>query len=417
MAGLLDGFGDFIKTPEGQGLLAATFGGLAGARSGAPINSIGRAGLAGMQGYSGAIDRQQQAAEAEQMKRARDMQMQTQQMQLEQMQAQAAKQKQMEELVKRFAMPAAPALPAIQGDALLPDDLKSGILPSAGKPAQPAGFDYKGFSEAVAGVDPEKGFDWMQRMAPKPADFKVVGNSLVQVGTDGVKPVYQEPQKPASKPSAVQEYEYARDVDGYKGTFQQFQLEQKRAGASSVNVPINMGQKGLDNTLKVRGDFRSEPIYKAHGEVQSAHSQISQALGMNSPAGDLAGATKLMKILDPGSVVRESELGMAMAASGLMDRATNYADMILKGTKLTPTQRKDFQSLADALMNESVKQYSAKRNEYKGIAERNGLSTEDILGPEPVVKTKTNGKKVVKTGMYQGRKVVQYDDGSTGYAD
>ena len=57
MAGLLDGWGDFIRTPEGQGLLSAAFGGLAGARKGEPINSLGRAGLAGLGGYSGAQDR------------------------------------------------------------------------------------------------------------------------------------------------------------------------------------------------------------------------------------------------------------------------------------------------------------------------------------------------------------------------
>ena len=33
------------------------------------------------------------------------------------------------------------------------------------------------------------------------------------------------------------------------------QLQGKKAGATSVNV--NTGQKGLDNTLKLRGDFRS----------------------------------------------------------------------------------------------------------------------------------------------------------------
>lgn len=64
MAGLLDGWGDFIKTPEGQGLLSAAFGGLAGARKGQPINSIGRAGLAGLSGYSGAEDRIAQMADS-----------------------------------------------------------------------------------------------------------------------------------------------------------------------------------------------------------------------------------------------------------------------------------------------------------------------------------------------------------------
>lgn len=50
MAGLLD----FTASPVGQGLLAAGFGGMAGARRGTPWNNMGRAGLAGLAGYSAA---------------------------------------------------------------------------------------------------------------------------------------------------------------------------------------------------------------------------------------------------------------------------------------------------------------------------------------------------------------------------
>lgn len=53
----MDGLLDFVKTPEGQGLLAAAFGGLAGARRGAPVNTLGVAGLAGINGYSNALQR------------------------------------------------------------------------------------------------------------------------------------------------------------------------------------------------------------------------------------------------------------------------------------------------------------------------------------------------------------------------
>lgn len=113
----------------------------------------------------------------------------------------------------------------------------------------------------------------------------------------------------------------------------------------------------------------------------------------------LAGATKLMKILDPGSVVRESELGMAMSASGLMDRLTNYAQMTISGQKLTPTQRVDFQRLADSFYAESSKLYNAKRGEYKGIAERNELNTLDILGPEAVQAKAPVGKPTTSAGF------------------
>lgn len=158
--------------------------------------------------------------------------------------------------------------------------------------------------------------------------------------------------------------------------------KQSIASAGKTTVSVNTGQKGFENEMKLREDFKQEPVYKAHQEVQSAYQQIKSALGQKSPAGDLAGATKIMKLLDPGSVVRESELGMAMAASGLMDRLTNYAQMTMSGTKLTPNQRADFQALADKLYSASVDQFNAKRGEYDNLGKQWGLNAPRALGPE-----------------------------------
>lgn len=154
------------------------------------------------------------------------------------------------------------------------------------------------------------------------------------------------------------------------------------AGKPQTTVSVNTGQKGLDNDLKVRSDFRSEPIYKAHQEVQSAHQQIKQGLTLASPAGDLAAATKIMKLLDPTSVVRESELAMAMAAGGKFDRLAYYAQNTLSGNKLTPTQRIDFRKLADGLFQESESLYNAKRGEYKDIAKQYELNADLITGKD-----------------------------------
>ena len=73
--GLLDDFTQFIKTPEGQGIASAIAGGLANARRGQPWNSIGRAGVSGLLGYSNALDRQAQETEGAQMREYRAMQM------------------------------------------------------------------------------------------------------------------------------------------------------------------------------------------------------------------------------------------------------------------------------------------------------------------------------------------------------
>lgn len=50
----MDGLLDFVKTPEGQGLLAAAFGAAATAGRSGPVNTLGAAGLSGIAGYSAA---------------------------------------------------------------------------------------------------------------------------------------------------------------------------------------------------------------------------------------------------------------------------------------------------------------------------------------------------------------------------
>jgi hypothetical protein len=168
-------------------------------------------------------------------------------------------------------------------------------------------------------------------------------------------------------------------INPFKGGFTDYQISLKKAGASN----INLGQKDFDNTLKLRGDFRSEPVYKGFQEVESAFGQINKGLDAKSPAGDLASATKFMKLLDPTSVVRESELAMAMQATGALDKLYNYANLISTGQKLTPSQRNDFRSLAKDFYSTAYDQYNTKRGEYVGIAERNKLNIEDVVGKEP----------------------------------
>ena len=140
------------------------------------------------------------------------------------------------------------------------------------------------------------------------------------------------------------------------------------------------GEKGFKNELDLKNNFKAEPVYKAYQEMQSAYGQVTESLKKGTPAGDLAGATKFMKLLDPGSVVRESELYLAMSASGALDRFTNYANMVVTGQKLTPTQRQDFQGLADRLFADSANAYNSKRNEYLQIGNAYDLNAERALG-------------------------------------
>jgi hypothetical protein len=155
---------------------------------------------------------------------------------------------------------------------------------------------------------------------------------------------------------------------------------EKATKASATSISINTGEKGFKNEFDLSKEFKNEPVYKDLQGMKSALSAVQESLKKENPIGDVAAATKIMKLLDPGSVVRESELGIAMAASGKLDRISNYVDMWKKGTLLTPTQRAEFGALANELYNASARAYNDKRGEYAAFGAKYQIDANTALG-------------------------------------
>jgi len=172
---------------------------------------------------------------------------------------------------------------------------------------------------------------------------------------------------------------------GQAGISQLGQYRSQIAPRVDVRVPVDMtgGQKGFENEMKLGGAFKQEPIYKDFSDMKSAYGQVVSSLAQGTPIGDVAGATKVMKLLDPGSVVRESELGIAMAAAGRMDRLQNYFNNFMTGQKLTPTQRDDFQSLSNELYAAAGQAYNKKRAEYEQFGNAYGFKNLGTALGEP----------------------------------
>jgi len=166
--------------------------------------------------------------------------------------------------------------------------------------------------------------------------------------------------KPEATPSEVRTLQ----MTNTPVTFENI-MRLRQSGAPKTVVDMTGGQKGFENEMALGSKFKAEPIYKDFNDMKSAFGQVVSSLSAGTPIGDVAGATKIMKLLDPGSVVRESELAIAMQASGRMDRLQNYFNNFMTGQKLTPTQRDDFQALANELYAAAGQAYNAKRSEYE----------------------------------------------------
>lgn len=227
------------------------------------------------------------------------------------------------------------------------------------------------------------------------------GASLLQQTPEGkIESVYTNP-KEIETPNEIKAAAYRLGINPNPTTWtpeQRMAIDQKvrqdKIESKSVtNVNVMPEQKVFENTQNLRKQFTQEPVYKGFQEVNSAYKQINDGLNMKSPAGDLAAATKFMKILDPGSVVRESELAMAMKATGALDRLQNYAGNIVKGTKLTPDQRNDFRKLSTDFYNSSAQQYNEKQKEYTDIAKRYNFNPKDVTG-EPIKEENNTGWRI-----------------------
>ena len=247
--------------------------------------------------------------------------------------------------------------------------------PAPAAPAQVTGDPLANLSAQqralIGGLGREKGTQYLlEAMKPEatPDNIKTLRALGLPVTLEGLRQL----DKPEPSPS---EARLLREA-GVPVTLENI-MQLRRSGASNVNVkvPVDMtgGQKGFENEMALGKSFKAEPIYKDYSDMQSAFSQVVSSLSAGTPIGDVAGATKIMKLLDPGSVVRESELAIAMAASGRMDRLQNYFSNMMSGEKLTPTQRDDFKALANELYAAAGDAYNKKRKEYEQFGDAYGF--------------------------------------------
>jgi len=86
-----------------------------------------------------------------------------------------------------------------------------------------------------------------------------------------------------------------------------------------------------------------------------------------------------MKMLDPGSVVRESEFATAQNAAGVPDRIINLYNKALTGNGLNETQRKNIRNQADSLFKKTAEDERRVRDGISRIATNYGLNTDNIF--------------------------------------
>lgn len=120
-------------------------------------------------------------------------------------------------------------------------------------------------------------------------------------------------------------------------------------------------------------------VVKDFRTVRDAAARVEASAKNPSAAGDLAMIFNYMKVLDPGSVVRESEFATAAASGSYGERLKAAGERILSGQRLSDEMRADFLSRTKDLYRAQEGQFNKTTEQYQAMVNRLGLRGEDTI--------------------------------------
>jgi len=133
-------------------------------------------------------------------------------------------------------------------------------------------------------------------------------------------------------------------------------------------------------TSEIRKEVSTGSTSRDFQKVAASFGKIKQTFDRpKSAAGDLGMIFNIMKVFDPGSVVRESEFKTAAAAAGVPARIINTFDRLRMGTRLTKEQRKDFMEVARIQARAQLDAFKRAINPQIEAAKARGLPASQIF--------------------------------------
>jgi len=136
-------------------------------------------------------------------------------------------------------------------------------------------------------------------------------------------------------------------------------------------------KKNTDTETTLRKEFQG--VTKDFREVRNAYDRVLRSAEDPSAAGDLALIFNYMKILDPGSVVREGEFATAANSGSIPSRIRAKYNKLLEGERLDNKMRNDFVQKSKSLYKGREKTYTKEVKGFTDLAKRYGLNPDNVV--------------------------------------
>jgi hypothetical protein len=138
--------------------------------------------------------------------------------------------------------------------------------------------------------------------------------------------------------------------------------------------------KTFEQEEKIRKEWQGRS--KAYGELGTIYNNIKSSAESKSGQGDIALITGFMKMLDPSSVVRETEFATARDTAGTFDNLKNLLKKAESGQFLQPNQRLEFVNLSKQYLAAAQKKAEEDKKALGVVVKNYRLNPENVFGPE-----------------------------------
>jgi len=167
--------------------------------------------------------------------------------------------------------------------------------------------------------------------------------------------------------------------------------------APTLKTTAEMNKLELENFSKIRNAYKGEKAVDFYQKLRSTWQKIDvayeQAYEVENPqVADVSMVFNYMKMLDPGSTVREGEYATAKNTTGIAGSIMNSYNKAVGGGFLSDAQRRDFRQMAWKLFQEESSNVQELNERYKSQGEAFNVDVGTIL--EDPTKITYDDKKI-----------------------
>lgn len=167
---------------------------------------------------------------------------------------------------------------------------------------------------------------------------------------------------------------------------------QQNDGPGQMDRPIRPGSlspRQLQGLGSITDNVRMDPDVKDFVVIRDNYKRIKSAANSGTGIGDLSLIFSYMRVLDPTSVVRESEYRNAAEAIGKLPVLATTPRNWVAGDKLTPQGRQGFIDAARQIYDSKLVDHKRAVNMYRMQAEAYGIDPNLILRDYGITETVT----------------------------